>query len=65
MAGNLATRHGIGVALRRTECPTGGHGVTATVRLPPGLLVAVPGDVPGEVPRRFPARGSRQFLGAG
>jgi K+-sensing histidine kinase KdpD len=61
VAGNLAARHGIAVALR----PTAGHGITAIVELPPGLLVAVAGDRPGDVPRRLPRRGTHQFLGAG
>jgi len=43
VAGNLAARHGIRLHLQGSP----GHGVTATVQLPPGLLAGAPIDSSG------------------
>ena len=42
VAGNLAARHGINVTLHNSP----GHGITATINLPPTLLTAEPGGLP-------------------
>src|SRR4030095_3776664 len=50
VAGNLAARHGINVTLHNSP----GHGITATINLPPTLLTTEPGGLP-EGASRAPA----------
>jgi signal transduction histidine kinase len=43
VAGNLAARHGVNVSLHNSP----GHGITATINLPPALLTTEPTGLPG------------------